>query len=789
MKAPLSWLKEYTDISVSTAEIVNAFTFLGLEVETVTGHYTPLQGVVVGKVLESRRHPNADRLTVNKIDVGAEVLDVVCGAPNMRAGLTVAVILAGHKLPDGTEIKKSKIRGEVSCGMVCSERELGISEEAQGIMELRDGLKPGEVFSSAHFGEDPVFDIAVLPNRPDCLSVVGLARELSAKLGKPLRLPEIKLKEGPVVCASKVKVRIDSADGCPRYTARHIAGVKIGPSPEWMVKRLRAAGVRAINNAVDVTNFVLMELGHPLHAFDYNRVSGGEIVVRRAKQGEVMKTLDGIARTLLANDLLICDAEKPVALAGVMGGESSEVSDATTEILLESAYFEPIGINATSKRFGLISEASIRFSRGADPDGVIRALDRAAQLIAELSGGTASSGLIDVNPGKIKRVELPVRTSRINRLLGTNLSSAEIKSTLSTIGLSCGAGEDFSVTVPTNRPDLSREADIAEEVARLMGYDKVPVKRNALIDLAVARNPREEFREGLRNLMAGLGLMESVTNSMVSPAELALLGTGKEAPVLQNPLSADMSLLRTSMLSSLLRTVGGNKGRSNRDLAFFEMGRVYESVEKGKQPVETEVLAGALSGLTRPVQWDGKNQEADMNVVRGIVEAAINRITGKPAIFSRDTFCECDGLKVEAGDAAVGRVLSVSGALLKHYDIQDPVCYFEIDLEQLFKVRQSEIKYRPMSKFPPSDRDLAVVTDNPVSAVEMVQTIRAESELVEDVKLFDVFRGKELGETRKSTAFSIRFRKPDRTLTENEVEAAFQNILAKLKSKYSAILR
>ncbi len=789
MKAPLSWLREHTQIDVSTDDLVDIFTFLGLEVESVSNRYTPLKGVVIGKVLESRRHPNADRLTVNNVDVGPEVLQIVCGASNVKAGLTVPVILAGHKLPDGTEIKKSKIRGEISCGMICSERELGISEEAQGIMELDNGFKAGEIFSALHFKEDPVFDIAVLPNRPDCLSISGLARELSAKLRKPLNLLSPVLKEGDLLCDSKAKVTILDPSGCPRYAARHISGVKIGPSPEWMVKRLRSVGMRSINNVVDVTNFVLMELGHPLHAFDYNKIAGREIIVRRALPGEKMKTLDGMLRELSEKDLLICDAEKPVALAGVMGGESSEVSDSTTEILLESAYFNPKSISVTSKRMELLSEASFRFARGADPGILEKALDMATSLICELSGGVPSKGFIDVNPGNIRPLVFKVRTSSINRLLGTSLSKDEIKESLQSIGIICTEGDDFMVTVPTGRPDLYREADITEEVARLRGYDTIPVKTRASVDLSIRVSKLDIFRESVRGIMTGLGLMEVKTNSLVNPADEGLFAIGKEAPVIRNPLSVDMSILRTCMMPSLLSVVGSNKARSNRDITIFELGKVFEVKGENFQPIETEIAAIAMSGLKDPVQWNGKNREADIYIARGLVDAFVSRLTGYKVNFTFEAHYGCEGLKCEASNVVIGRVLNVSGIILKHYNISEPVYYIEIDLEQLFRMKIEEVRFKSMSKFPPSDRDLAVVTDEKTSTVEMINTIRAESQLLEEVVLFDVFRGKGLGENKKSTAFSLRFRKPDGTLMDKEVDAAFEKILSKLKNKFNAILR
>lgn len=789
MKTSLEWLKEYTDVPLPPEKVAETFTHLGLEVEGMGGVYAPRDGIIIAKVVENRRHPNADRLSVNKVDTGTEIIDVVCGAPNCRAGLTVALIRSGHTLPDGTAIKKSKIRGELSDGMLCSERELGLSEEAEGILELPDGLPLGATLTPEHLGCDPVFEIAVLPNRPDCLSVTGLARELSAKLSTPFRLPDSQVAEGAGECSAKVGVQIQAPVGCPRYTARHIGGVKIAPSPEWLRKRLRAAGVRSINNIVDITNFVMLELGQPLHAFDHAKVAGGSIIVRMAKKGEVLTTLDGVHRTLTDADLLICDAEKPVALAGVMGGQSSEVSDATTDILLESAYFEPTGIRRTSKRLGLSSESAYRFERGVDPDGVVRALDRAAALMAELGGGTVSRGRVDVCPGPVASWTVQAKVSRINAYLGTDFSGQEIRGILSRLGFGCGAGEEFEVTVPPRRHDVRLEADLIEEVARVAGYDRVPVPARGSIGLAVGTNPLDDFRERVRNIMAGLGFTEAVTNSLVSPEDLALLGLADSAPRLLNPLSPEMSVLRTSMIPSLLAVVQGNLARRNSDQALFETGRVFAKGADHKQADEREVIAGALTGRFAPARWDGKNEEAGIYLTRGLLESAVERLTGRLPVFESAEVFGCKGFRLKIDGNEAGFLLAASGQFNKRFDLKSLVVYFELDLSHLYRNARTGIKYKPLSKYPPSDRDIAVVTDEGASAIDMMDCIRKSSPLVEEVELFDLFRGKELGVNKKSSAFRMRFRKNDGTLTDVELDLSVQKAVKELGKRFNATLR
>jgi len=685
MKAPLSWLKEYTEVTATVNEISEAFTNLGLEVEGVAGQYVPMPGIVVGKVLHSARHPNAGKLTVNKVDIGQErPLDIVCGAPNVKTGLTVALICAGNKLPNGFEIKKANIRGELSEGMICSGRELGISEDAAGILELSDAYKAGETITTGHLNIDPVFEIAVLSNRPDCLSLIGLARELQVRTHSGLTLPSAVLVEGGDKTADKIRVKIEDPEDCPRYTARHIARVSIGPSPAWLVNRLASVGMRSINNVVDVTNFVLMETGHPLHAFDYDKIEGGAIIVRRAASGEHFTTLDAKEHVLAGNELLICDEKRSVALAGIMGGLNSEISSATTEVLLESAYFNPICIRKTARKLGISSESSYRFERGADPEGTVKALDRAAALICELAGGIVSDGIVDENPGKIMPVKIPVRTSRVNALLGTSLQAGEIKDVLGKIGIICGNGQDFDAEAPTNRPDLTREVDIVEEVARLIGFNRIQAAAHASISLVKNENQLDDFRSGVRGTMKGYGLTEVVTNSLINPRELEWLGASAQPVVLLNPLNPDMSVMRTAMLPSLLTVAKANFSRNNTDVRIFEIGKTFESIGPAVLPRESEEIAILVSGLVAGRRWDNKSEEWSIYHLKGLADSFIEYVTGKRPSFSQVQVCGAPGLSMQVGQETLGVLAPVSAVLKKRYDLKPDLLYCTINFAALF---------------------------------------------------------------------------------------------------------
>ncbi|MCL4244923.1 MAG: phenylalanine--tRNA ligase subunit beta, partial [Candidatus Dadabacteria bacterium] len=569
----LNWLKEYVDFSVSPEELADRLTMSGLEVESIEYTGKALENVVVAEILDMGKHPDADKLSLCRVTDGENEYPIVCGASNMKTGDKVAlaktgtVLPPGPKFPEGITIKKAKIRGQVSEGMLCAENELGLGTESDGIMILPPGAVPGTRLIDEIGINDVLLEIGITPNRPDCLSVVGAAREVAAILSGTAGYPETPVKESGAPVGDYVSVEIQSPEKCPRYTCRVISGVKIGPSPGWMKARLESSGIRSINNVVDVTNYVLIELGQPLHAFDYDLVKGKKIVVRQAEDGETITTLDGVERKLAADDLLICDGERAVALAGVMGGADTEVTEGTTNILLESAYFSPDTVRKTARKTGLKSESSYRFERGVDPEGVVKALDRAAALIAELSGGEVAAGRIDEYPVKIEPAVVSVTGARVNAILGTDISEDEIISIQERLGLELLSAENGVLTfkVPTYRVDLTREIDVIEETARLYGYDNVPVTLPAVAMKTELQGGVRTVQAKFKDVFTANGFYEAVNYSFEDEELLALFSPGKALPIL-NPISKDGAVMRTSLTAGLVKNVLLNLSRQENDV-------------------------------------------------------------------------------------------------------------------------------------------------------------------------------------------------------------------------------
>ncbi|OGU04369.1 MAG: phenylalanine--tRNA ligase subunit beta, partial [Geobacteraceae bacterium GWC2_55_20] len=611
MKVTYNWLKEYVDFDLSPDQLADLLTMLGLEVEAMERLGEGFDDVVVALVEEKRQHPNADKLSLCRVNNGSEVLDVVCGAQNFKQGDMVALAQIGAVLPGDFKIKKSKIRGEESCGMLCSEKELGLADESAGIMVLPgSGLVLGTPLFSALGLKDTLFEIGLTPNRADCLSAVGIAREIAAKLGLQVRYPASAVVESGEAVESVIGVVVEAADLCPRYAARYISGCKISPSPEWLVKRLNAIGIRSINNVVDITNLVMMELGQPLHAFDCDRLAGKRIVVRRAGEGEPFTTLDGQQRALVQDDLVICDAERPVALAGVMGGLNSEIENTTTCILLESACFKPAAVRKTSKRLGLHTESSHRFERGIDIGGVARALDRAAALIVELAGGTMARGALDVYPGKCEPVSIPFRPERANSLIGIDLAREEILDILTR--LEClvveGAAGIVQVEPPSYRIDIEREIDLIEEVARLNGFDRIPASMPIARITSDRPSRHQQLEKRVRNILVDHGMNEIINFSFTDPGSAGKLMLREDDPRrnairLSNPLVDEQSVMRTTLLPGLLETVARNINFRSLDLSLFEMRRVYMPSAGDDMPTEPIFIVGAMTGSRDGDGW------------------------------------------------------------------------------------------------------------------------------------------------------------------------------------------
>ncbi len=796
MRAPLSWIREFTPVEGSTDELVAALNQVGLEVEGVEEPGRDVRGVIAARVLDVAKHPNADKLTLVDVDFGSDSSRVVCGAENVAAGDVVPYAPAGAHLPEPFGVlERRKIRGVTSDGMLLAPDELGLGDDHEGIVHLDESTNPGTDVRELLGLDDVIFDLSITPNRPDAMCIVGVARELAAHFGLPLQVPEAHAATDPAV-RSDITVRVDAPDRCPRYLGR-VAQVTMGPSPSWMAQRLVKAGMRPISNVVDVTNYVLLERNQPLHAFDLGRLAGRGILVRLAERGEHITTLDGVDRGLTEEDLLICDAEgAPQAIAGVMGGGTSEVSDTTSEVLLESAYFTRMGIARTSKRLKLRSESSARFERGIDPNGVADHAERAMELFAQVAGAGVAVEAVDEYPVPVERVHIHVRTSKVNGVLGTDLRDTEILDALRPLGIDVdGGGDDITAVAPTFRPDLEREIDIVEEVARRVGFDS--------IGRTVAR-PREQVgvltqRQRERRLVAdalvGAGLSEAVTIPLVAPADLERAGAPLDRLVeAANPLRAEESVLRTRILPGLLRAVGHNHAHGLADVGLFEAGRVFLAPrEQGALlPDEPTHLAVALAGTVRrrPVEDDRPVDPFDaLDVLREVFDA-LEIADGGIEAATRPGFDPARAAAVLVDGEEVGVVGELDPPLLRALELAPPVVGFEVDLDRLLDARRRDRTFRPLSPYPPSTIDLAFVVGEGVAAGALVATLRAAAgDVLEEVRLFDVFRSDALGAGRKSLAFALRFRAPDRTLTDDEVGEIRRRCVDAVAREYHAELR
>lgn len=801
-----SWLKEFVDFKFTVEELSHRLTMAGLEVDFLEKIGEGLDAVVVGHLLAVDAHPEADRLTLCKVDVGREVLQIVCGARNHRPGDYVAVAQIGAVLPGDFKIKKSKIRGVESQGMLCSEKELGLAAESEGILILPAGLSLGIPVFTALGLKDARFELGLTPNRPDCLSVVGVAREVAAMVGQPLTLPTPILHESSVAADTLTSITIEDTELCPRYAARMIRGVTIGPSPQWLIRRLESVGQRSINNVVDVTNYVLMELGHPLHAFDFNLLRGGKIVVRPAVEGETFTTLDSQERNLKSSDLMICDAVGPVALAGIMGGENSEIQAQTTDILLESAYFKPSAIRRTSKRLGMHTEASHRFERGADIDMVPLALDRAAALITEVAGGTVLAGMIDAYPEKIIGQCLTISDRRTRQILGIDLGLQRIAQILASIGLTVlPSAVDMEhngilqVLIPTFRPDLEREIDLIEEVARINGYDAIP--ETMPVSRIVNQRPskRHELAQKIRNLMVSSGSAETINYAFINPNVWDKLGLAVDDPrrhtvKVSNPLTEDQSVMRTSLLPSLLEAAARNLSYRSRDLRLFELRPVFVPRDGEELPDEPLRLGLLLCGRREPDGWGQNGESVDFFDLKGMLEeiAEVLRIPslrwekdagesflhpGKSAVmFSRNQ--------------RIGVLGEVHPQTLAAFAIDSPLYVAELDVEALLKVAGHFAGIKPLSRFPDLTRDSALLVDEEVNASRLFELFdKVKSRDAEDLLIFDIYRGKGIEPGQKSVAIRVRYRSPERTLTDEEVNKAHGKLVEMLCRELNAKIR
>jgi phenylalanyl-tRNA synthetase beta chain len=713
----------------------------------------------------------------------------------------VPLALEGARLPAGGQVEAARLAGELSEGMLCSEAELGLGDDASGVMVLAEGLRLGERLDRALGLEDWILDIAVTPNRPDCLSVIGLAREVAAATGVKVRYPNVRPRERRPSTGEMLSVQIERPELCPRYCARVVRGVTPGPSPAWLQARLRAAGLRPINNLVDVTNYVLMEYGQPLHAFDYALLAGNSIVVRTARGGERLTTLDGQERELTGETLIICDAARPVALAGIMGGLGSVVSASTHEVVIESALFDPVNIRRTAKRLGVRSESSHRFERGVDPVGVRSALDRAAQLMGELAGGEVAEGAIDQYPRPVERAPVELRLARANALLGVKLTRPQVAEYLRALEMEVQpAGKQaFFVKPPSFRVDVEREADLIEELARSHGYGRIPARAPRVAVEAGPPPAARRLRERVRDLLKGFGLSEVVNYSFSSQAALDRLALSAEDPRrgavrLLNPLSEEQAILRTNLAAGLLETARRNQAQGTPDLRLFEIGRVFLARPGEDLPLEVTAAGGLLCGLRSPHTWYAPPRPADFYDAKGIIEALLEGLHVSGVEFTPGAGEPFLAQEASAGLVVGGERLGSCGRLsdevLSAWDLKGAAYLFELDLDRLLPRLPEAAAFQPLPRYPAALRDLALVIGEETTWGEVLGTIRALGLAeVERVDLFDVYRGKPIEAGKKSIALSISFRSPERTLAEAEVNRLLAEIVAACEKRLGAVLR
>ena len=787
------WLKELTQFSLSPEKLESVLTSLGLEAAITEDKRGLFGNIVVGKVQSAEPHPNADRLKLCQVDVGGVVKPIVCGAPNVAEGQTVAVALTGAVLPDGTTIEKRKVRGEESDGMILSESELELSDDHDGIMVLDGEHEPGTLLSDVLEICDTVLEIDLTPNRGDCLSMIGVAREIAAVTGESLNIPKFQLKESDIESAEKISVEIKAPELCPRYSARYLSGLTAGPSPLWMRRRLSALGVRSINNLVDITNYVLMETGHPLHAFDYSLIDSGSIVVRRANEGEQFTTLDGKEHKLNNDNLVIADPKGAVALAGVMGGQNSEVSDTTTEVLLESAYFQPSCIRKTGKQHNIKSESSYRFERGCDVEGLIYAQERAAYLMASLAGGVAYKGRVDAYPQPIAKKQITLRYGRADKMLGIATSPDDTKQILSSLEINVVEQTDESVTVeaPHFRHDIEREADLIEEIARFVGYDNVQSAIPQISANADGLPPNLKLRRALRRHLCSSGMSEGMGYSFTSERDMDRFRLQEDHPFrrlvkIDNPLSSEWTHLRSSILPGLVSSAVGMD-----DGAIFELGVVFAD-QGGKAPVERWVVSGIMTQNINTNLWSGRDGKRDFFHIKGIVESILSVAGCGKAEFGGSThpyYYPKRQADVVADSKVIGHLGQIHPQILEAYEVTDQLLAFELDIDKLLEV-QKDATFSSLPKFPSVKRDLAVLVATDLPASKLVDSIRQSGgTMLKEAILFDVYEGANIEQGTRSMAFSLEFRDDEKTLTDEDVNVVFDQIVNGLQTDCNARLR
>jgi phenylalanyl-tRNA synthetase beta chain len=812
MKAPLKWLKDYVDINVSPKEYADAMTMSGSKVEGVEKQGGEVIKVVVGKITTLEKHPDADKLQISKVDIGSETIQIVTGAQNISVGDFIPVALDGSELPGGKKIKKGKLRGVESNGMMCSINELGYTKydfpdaAEDGIYIISDKILSEKYSNVNVLGmdirevlgiNDDVVEFEITPNRPDCLSIVGIARETAATLGTEFKKLVISVKESGGNVNEFASVEIKDSDLCPRYAARVIKNVKIESSPEWMKERLRAAGIRPISNIVDITNYVMLEMGQPMHAFDLDNVKGSKIIVRRAVDGETIETLDGNERKLQAGMLVIADAERAVAVAGVMGGGNSEISDNTKTILFESASFNGTSVRITSKKLGMRTEASSRFEKGLDVNNVVNALDRAAQLIVELGAGEVVGGVIDNYPGKVEPRIIKLEVQKINSLLGTNVSKEDMVKILRSVEIGVNETTD-ELTIPTFRMDMEETADVAEEIARFYGYNMInPTLLQGKETTRGIKSFKQKVEDRIRSNITSSGLSEIYTYSFTSPGVFDKINVPEEselrnAVVISNPLGVDYSIMRTTTIPDMLDVLSRNYNRRIEEVRLFELSHIYSrsktrenqvaGIDESGLPYETEVLTLGMYG------------GVDFFDIKGAVESLLAELKISDYEFVRETgnptFHPGRTALIKLNGEIAGTIGEIHPDVLNNYEISTKAYAGIINVEILIKNAGEGTQYKALPRFPAVSRDIAMLVKDEIMVKQIEDIIKQRAgKILEDIKLFDVYKGKQVPEGMKSVAYSITFRAEDRTLTDEDVNKSMTKILDGLRNNLDAQLR
>ncbi len=802
MRVSVNWLKDYVNMDVSPHDLAERLTMAGLEVEALDPVGHSLQDIVAAKILSVTRHPDADRLFLCRVDAGDGEVPVVCGAPNLKEGTLVPMALPGTDLPGGMEVKESRIRGERSTGMLLAEDEMGLTDDHTGLMILPSDLNPGDRIFHALSLEDWALDIAITPNRPDCASVMGIAREIAAITGQKLKRPEIRVAAASTPIEDLTQVTVDDPEGCPRYAAGIIRGVELGPSPFWLRYRLHVSGVRAINNIVDVTNYVLLETGHPLHSFDYDRLKGNRIIVRRAEENEVFTTLDGQSHDLNGEMLMICDAERAVAVAGIMGGLNSEIFSGSTNVLVESAFFDPVTIRRGAKRLGMSTEASYRFERGADIEGVPIALERALMLMSQLGGGEVAKGLIDKYPKPYIPPVINLRIERANSLLGSSISCERAMVHLRALEMEVEKLDAnlLQVTPPAFRVDLTREVDLVEEVARMEGFDEISVTCPSIRPSDEVEPPEQVMAETLRETMAGLGFNEVINYSFVSPDTADLLVAGEESPLrsfvpILNPLTVDQSVMRTSLVPGVLETVRTNVVYGVKDLRLFEWGKVFFHTEADALPREKPFLAAIMTGLLNQKQWYCEERSVDFYDIKGTVEALLKTLGLRDVLFERGDMPPYYNPEISSrvylSGSVIGHVGQVLPEVMAGSDLETLTAYlFELDIRALLERVPEAVAFEPLPKFPAVFRDISLIVRRQVESIKIQEIVKREGgDLLESVHLYDLYEGGKIDRAEKAVTLRICYRSREGTLEGKEINRLHEVIIKGIRRETGARLR